>query len=451
MLNKLLESETLVPNKTRLKPSVPSFSKSLITVTSLSLLISGCKLASNALHQAVAPKLHSYNQSSDALKECNFNKLTDIVSNNQNELLKNSELGLTYYFKNSPNESNRYFDKAIDIYRINENKATIALSNIVRKEYQGEGFDKVFLHNYKAINYLMLGDAESAIVEAKNSNLVQQQEKQKLYQFKEKYSKNNQNSHLVSRYDKLFNSVNPQHNPYQNPFAYYISALGYAEDGDYDNALVDIRNAIKFSGDNKILEEKLISYQKREDKPSVELFFDVGQSPLKSQIKLKMDMGNGEQRMAYLPSYKLEISDIEYIKITNSKGEEVARASLLSDINAIKINEFKEKLPAILSILTKEATISLGSKALDKKSKLLATIFKTGSAIYGQNDTSTWSLLPQKILVASFMPKKDEQYKMVIINNNGDTIGEEPLDIKMGKNLKNLYKHYTIRNNKICK
>ncbi|NEW60369.1 hypothetical protein GSY74_03665, partial [Sulfurovum sp. bin170] len=395
--------------------------KKIATTILLMSIFSGCQVASDILHETVAPKVHSYNQSSDALKECNFDKAIDIVSKNQNELLKNSELGLAYYFKNSYQQSNQNFDNAINIYRINENKSTIALSNIVRNEYQGEGFDKVFLHNYKAINYLMLGDSESARVEAKNSNLIQQQEKLKLHKFKESYNKVDKNAHLASRYDLLFNSVNPQHHPYQNPFAYYISALGYAEDGDYDNALVDIRNAIKFgtdgfslaqfgakASDSKILKNKLLAYQNRDTKPTVELFFDVGQSPLKSQVQLKMDMGNGQQRMAYLPSYILEKSDIDYIKIIDSQNKEVARSSLLSDINAIKINEFKEKLPAILSILTKEATISMGSEALDKKSKLLATIFKTGSAIYGQNDVSTWSLLPEKILVISFTPKNKE-------------------------------------------
>ena len=425
--------------------------KSIATTILLAFLLDGCQVASEILHSSIAPKVHSYNQSSNALKECKFDKAITIVSQNQNELLKNSELGLAYYFKNSYNQSNQYFDSAINIYRINENKPTIAISNIVRNEYQGEGFDKVFLHNYKAINYLMLGDAESARVEAKNSNIVQQQEKLKLYNFKKNYNTDNRNAHLVSRYDVLFNSVNPQHHPYQNPFAYYISALGYAEDGDYDNALVDIRNAIKFSSSNQILQSKLLEYEKREKKSTVELFFDVGQSPLKSQVKLKMDMGNGEQRMAYLPSYTLEKSNIDYIKIIDSQNQEVARSLILSDINAIKINEFKEKLPAIFSILTKEATLTIGSEALDEKSKLLATIFKTGSAIYGQNDISTWSLLPEKILVASFVPKEGEKYSMVVVSTSGETLERETLELKKRDKLKNIYGHYTIRDIEICK
>ena len=414
-------------------------------------IFGGCQVASEMLHKSISPQMHNYDKSTDALKVCNINKAISIVSQNQNKLLQNSELGLAHYFKYNYEQSNKAFNRAINEYRINENKASISLSNIIRNEYQGEGFDKVFLHNYKAINYLMLGDAQSARVEAKNSNIIQEEEKLKLYEFTGKYNEKNKNSHLISRYQRLFNSVNAKHHPYQNPFAYYISALAYAEDSDYDNALVDIRKAIKFSTRNSLLESKLLTYENRESKPSVELFFDVGQSPLKSQVRLKMDMGNGEQRMAYLPSYRLAVSDIDHIKIVNIEGKEIAKSSLLSDINAIKVNEFREKLPAMLSLISKEVALSIGTEALDKDSKLLGVIFKTASAIYAQNDISTWSLLPQKILVISFVPKSNESYEILVMDKDNKVITKTELLIRKNKNLKNIYKHFIIRENKICK
>lgn len=101
--------------------------------------------------------------------------------------------------------------------------------------------------------------------------------------------------------------------------------------------------------------------------------------------------------------------------------------------------------------MTKEATISLGSEALDKKSKLLATILKTGSAIYGQNDTSTWSLLPKKILVVSFVFDESESYKMLVISKSGEVVNREPLEVKKAEKLKNIYRHYSIRDGKVCK
>jgi len=109
------------------------YKKTTIAILLIPLLV-GCQRASEILHKTVAPQVHNYDKSSNALKECHFNKAIEIVTQNQNELLKNSELGLTYYFEYNHQKSNQKFDQAIDIYRVNENKPIIALSSIVRNE-----------------------------------------------------------------------------------------------------------------------------------------------------------------------------------------------------------------------------------------------------------------------------------------------------------------------------
>jgi len=239
-------------------------------------------MTSNLLESTIRPKSQNYSKGTMLLNNCDFTGIVELLDNNKNNLLKNSEKGLIYYYQNQSKKSNNYFDVAIDMYRNNENKALFDVSTFLTKEYQGEGYDKVFLHNYKAINYLTLGNAESARVEARNSNISQQKARLELDKLKSK-EKSSTNNYLLSRYEKLFNSIDAKHNPYQNPFAYYISALSYAEDEDYNNALIDIRKALKFTPNSKILKEKLELYTKKKRVDSIELFFDIGQSPLKSR------------------------------------------------------------------------------------------------------------------------------------------------------------------------
>jgi hypothetical protein len=406
-------------------------------------------MASNLLDETIRPKNHSYTKSSKLLDGCQLDKVVELIEGNKNRLLQNSEKGLAYYYQNKSKSSNGYFDIAIDIYRNNENKALFDVSTFLTQEYQGEGYDKVFLHNYKAINYLTLGNAQSARVEAKNSNISQQEARIKLNELKSKET-NSTNRLTLSRYEKLFNSVNAKHNPYQNPFAYYISALSYAEDEDYGNALIDIRKALKFAPNSKVLKDKLKLYSQKKRVDSIELFFDIGQSPLKSKVQLEMKMGNGEKRMATLPTFSLSESNIDHIEIVDNKGILVAKTSLLSDVNAIKINEFKEKLPAMLSLISRELALSVGSEALNGQSKLLAGVVKAGMAIYSQVDTATWSLLPQKILVASFKATKNQSYKMVIYSKDGTILKKYPLGISKKSSTKNIYKHILLRNNRVC-
>lgn len=416
----------------------------------LLFLLSGCREASKVLQETLSPKTDHYPATTKALQACDVNLAIRLLQDNPNKLLKNSELGLGNYFKRNYLQSNSYFDKAISRYRSNENKAIFDLSTFIKKEYQVEGYDKVLLHNYKAINYLLLDKSESARVEARNSNILQQEERNKLNDFKEKYDKNNQNMQLASRYERLFNHVNATHNPYQNPFAYYISALSYAEDNDYDNALIDIKHAITLLPNTKILTQKQMQYRQDKSKKTIELFFDVGQSPLKSQVRMEMDMGNGEKRMTYLPSFILNISNVDHVKIIDSKKQEITRTSLLVDINAIKINAFKEKLPSILYLISKEASTSLISNALSKESQLISTLFKVSSTIYGQNSMSTWSFLPEKILVASFSPKTDEHYSIVVVDKQDNVIETQRLQLASTHKTTNRYEHFTIRNQKIC-
>lgn len=426
-------------------------SKNFLITILLLFLLTACKEASNLLHKTIVNKPQNSKKSILALKACKLNKAMSIVNNeNQNSLLKNSELGLGNYFNNNYIVSNKHLDIAINEYRNNEDKAIFDISTFLKKEYQIEGYDKVLLHNYKAINYLLLGDAEAARVEAKNSNIIQYREREKLNKFKKENSKKNQNTQLYSRYEKLFNHVNAEHNPFQNPFAYYISALAYAEDKDYENALIDIEKAKKFFPNTEVLTRKQKIYENKEDNKSIELFFDIGQAPLKSQVALKLDIGNGETRTAYLPSFHLEISDVDYICIKDNKGNEVARTSLLVDINAIKINAFKEKLPSMLYLISEQVTISLTSSKLNSNSKAVSGLFNAGAVIYGQNSTSTWSFLPQKTLVTSFIPKASEEYSMFVVSKNGETLDKKLLILGKYQKTKNIYRHFNIPINKFC-
>ena len=416
----------------------------------LSLLLLGCQIASELLEKNIHPKTHNYARANTLLENCQFDKVIEILQNSKNELLKNSEEGLVFYYKDEHAQSNAYFDRAIALYRRNEDKALFDISTFLSQEYQGEGYDKVFLHNYKALNYLLLGDAQAGRVEARNSNIIQAQEHLKLKNFVAKHKNSSSNSYLISRYDKLFDSVNPKHNPYQNPFAYYVSALSYAEDKDYGNALIDIRKALSLMPNVSILKEKLKLYSSHTNHPSVELFFDIGKSPLKSQVKVSLDMGNEEKRMAYLPSFSLSQSKVDYVEVIDEKGKMVAKSTLLVDINAIKINEFKEKLPAMLSLLSKELSFSLASEELDKKSQLIAGIFKAGIAIYGQNDKATWSLLPQKILLATFEPLRDVKYRVVVHSSNGEVLDTYPLELLNKHTTNSIYRHFSLRGEEVC-
>ena len=412
--------------------------------------VQGCKTVSAWYDSTIHPKTHAYKE----LKSCKFKDVISVIKDdNKNILLRNSEIGLAHYYNRDYRKSIEFFERAKaaynDEYRIAPNTAW---SNYFLNEYAGESYDKVFIYNYNALNYLLLGDIERARQEAKKSYILQEQERVKARAFKQEYSKKNRNRHLISHYQKLFSSVDIRHNPYQNPFAYYISALANIESDNYGIAMSDINTAQNFLFDKTydLIERKRKEYEDENYKNSVEIFFDIGRGPLKYEKKEMLDIGNGEIRQAYLPTYNITHSQVSFIKILDQNNNEVAISSLLTDINAIKVNEFKEKLPSLLYMLSKETATDFVAFTAEQKSKIVSTILRMSFAMYGKNNTSTWSLLPEKILVASFIPKKDNSYKMQVFSKSGNILDEKVLNISKNNKTKNIYRHFSIREKRIC-
>ncbi|NEW60548.1 hypothetical protein GSY74_04565, partial [Sulfurovum sp. bin170] len=117
-------------------------------------------------------------------------RYADLQKESSDELNYYLNLAGFAYHKEDYKQSNQLFDKAIDKYRYFENKGVISVSrtlsyitasflNDTHLDYEGDGYEKVMMHNYKAINYLMLDDKEGARVEIRNSYQKQMEEKEK--------------------------------------------------------------------------------------------------------------------------------------------------------------------------------------------------------------------------------------------------------------------------------
>ena len=416
-----------------------------LILLSILLNLNGCAFISQQIDEVSNPQPHRY----DAVQVCNINKTIQIINNeNKSRLLKNAEKGLAYYFNKDYERSNEYLDKAIAQYRTYENRAELSLSNAMYQEYQGEKYDKVFMHNYKALNYLMLGKIEKAVAESRMSNHFQDIASRSFQKFKS-VSKRKLDKHLQTKYDIIFSAVEPEHHPFKNPFASYIQALSYAEKKQWTNALSALNTAIRYAPSSSFLQRKRNEYNTRVTMTRAELFFDVGQSPLKEQVELELPMGQNEVRQAYFPSFRIEKSDVEYIRVINSKGQEVARTSLLSDINAIKMNEFKDKVPSLVYMPIKQMAITTGSMVL-KPYPAIRAGFNLITTLLSQYNELTWSLLPQKILVASFIPEKNESYTLEAYSKKGKLFSSK-LSLKKSVRTQNIYKHFIIRDEKLCK
>jgi hypothetical protein len=466
------------------------------------IIFSGCQ------KEPSVPALNSKYET--AYNYCQSKTLYENLTKIQEDSL-NTYLNLALYKMQMRDfdKSNEYFDLAIKKYRFFENKGQISASRMLSYmnatllsdnylDYEGDGYEKVLMHNYKAINYLLQDNPESARVEIMNSYQKQMEEKKKFDEEISEYKKEEikqieveekkpkrkrkYKAYKSTIYDKLkplFYGVASHHMPYQNPFAYYLSALVYEENGEYDEAYIDVKKALSYYPESEVMQNKLVYYAKKAygdnsseymqakerftdiglDDERVEIFFEVGRSPKKEEMKVPVPLGGAMQFVAF-PTFIRDNINIGSIAIEDENGKVVSSASMVSDNDAIVINTFKERVSGIIlrQVLNVGGKTFISNRITDSISN--NNIIAGAAVSFGMSyinymtskaDLRGWNALPAQVyaLSLSFESLKLNKKNIVLRSHDGTLINKYPLEFK-NKNLKNKYISYNVQNGKIC-
>jgi hypothetical protein len=117
-------------------------------------------------------------------------------------------------------EAYRYVDDLQKNY-VNEGLALLTNPNMV--PYKGEGYELLYIHYFKAFNFLRLNDKEAALVECKRMDIV-------LNQLESKWKSDNKFK--------------------RDAFIHLLMGLIYDVNGDYNNAFIAYRNSYEIYSDD---------------------------------------------------------------------------------------------------------------------------------------------------------------------------------------------------------
>lgn len=149
------------------------------------------------------------------------------VYGGRNRLLYHLDRGMLLHVSGEYAASNAAFEVAKrigeDLYATRLGNAGLSLMvNDYALDYAGENFERTLIHLFSALNYRMLGDRESALVEVRQ----------------------------MGDYLRKLQVDSPNDNVYQeDAFARYLSALLYEGQGELDSAFVDFKKAAKAYSD----------------------------------------------------------------------------------------------------------------------------------------------------------------------------------------------------------
>ena len=226
-------------------------------------------------------------------------------------------------------ESKLDFEAAIERYAALDDRAKISVSEIGGQSlallandtaipYEGEEYERIFVYNYQALNYLFLGQLEAALVEvrrAANEQKYAMDRRDKKIAAAEAESRQNSQVKVdqASDFQMQLSGMDPivgrVKNSFQNAYTFYVSGVIYEMAGQANDAYIDYKKALEIFPDNPVLKADVLRLAKtlgmREDLAALKgraielaplsaksgqghlvILFEQGFAPQKSPVQL---------------------------------------------------------------------------------------------------------------------------------------------------------------------
>jgi len=313
-------------------------------------------------------------------------------------------------------ESNKAFLRAEDLTEVKDyhSVSRIAGSLLLNEgmnQYKGDDFEKVLINGMLAINYLMLGQLDEAQVETRKLN-------DKLYKYRFEGKKNYQ----------------------QNPFAFYLSALIWEANRNWDSAYIDFKKAYDLGSPMEYLKEDLIraGMAARRDEDVAKWrrdFAGIKPADLKNngEIILIYQQGWGPSKKPHpsfpripklYPNYSRTVR--ARVEVENGPMELTQRAV---DVSNVAIQQLDEQYAGLIAMRAAGiATKAVVADQIRQKNQLLGDLAWIASNIADQADLRQWLSLPASFQIAKLRLKPGKYRVRVVGLDGADRPTEEMMD-----------------------
>ena len=437
-----------------------------LSVVSAALLLGGC--ASSSIFTSYPSQIQPIKQQVQAKQYKLAQTALDSHREDADKILYMMERGRISQLANDRQSSIEDFKLVIEAMEANEDKAVISLSDTAAQgsallsndnaiPYAGDGHERVFVHQYQAMNYLFSNDLAAARVEVKRANIEQQaalhEHESELVEAEEKgreYAEDNKS--FMDAFSAMAAVAGKVKNSFQNAYTFYVSGVLYEILGNPNDAYIDYKKALEIFPDNIYVQKDVLrlskqldmkddyaAYKKRysfelkkpgKDEGEIVILFEHGYAPVKTEVMVGVFTGKQIQKVAF-PTYAMQWQDPSSLTVSIDGGAEIGTTSPIVYVQAMAAKALQEKLPAmltrqILRVVAKKEMAEQAGKA-SPWAKLGADIFNLVSE---NADRRSWLTLPNDAqLLRSSLPKGEYQLKL----NNGKAAGLMTVNIEPGK------------------
>ena len=316
-------------------------------------------------------------------------------------------------------------------------------------DYQGVGFERVLILNYKSIAYLLQGERKAYNVTRRAIDLQNLEKKkfdEKIRQAKkelrEEKKKHKSEGVKVQGLDDLLErqyKANERKalsvpSAFVNPFGFYVAGMvqeldSYEDPSLRDNARIAYKKALELNPKSRVI--KLAIRQLKKPPPRkrrlVHVIVGDGFAPEKKLLKFDLTLGRGLPTEIELPIYEPVPNKVHHVEVQTTKGRRWARLSEVADITALALRHEKDAGPLVkLRMMTTVVRNLIEDNAWNQAAQRTGLFGGVVLAVKKERDKMahpdlrSWSLLPSRLLAARFyVPKSVNRLKIVSYDKRG--------------------------------
>lgn len=328
----------------------------------------------------------------------------------KDRLLLYLEKGTVYHFAGRYKESFASFE---DAERSIENNYTKSIARGIQSflvndnilVYDGEDYEDVYVNTFKALNFIHMNDLEASLIEARRMS----------YKIENLNIKHNGLSSALSsastQKSKAISFEPGKAEIQSSPLAHYLSTILYTKSGQEDNARIEYDRFKDALINQQVIANKALgkSVNPLDSITNPHSFNTLvvafsGRSPQKIQSDTRMYFEEADLYIKLsLPKLKMNPSQVQQVRVTNSKGE-VTYLPLIEQMDQVAKEIYKIKEPIIYArTFVRVAAKIIAGKAAERKAEkdnneLLAGAFnlltKVGTELTEKADTRSWQTMP---------------------------------------------------------
>ncbi|MBN2041384.1 MAG: hypothetical protein JW864_15190 [Spirochaetes bacterium] len=420
-------------------------------------------------------------------------KLLPYVNNeDNNQLIFLMECGMMLHAAGEYEKSNKILmgaAKLADNIAVSISKQTAALLlNETKTNYKGEDFERVLIHMYIGINFLMLNDADSARVSFKKVNDLLRDIN---VTTGKSYKQNLMAKYLTAIAFELSAQLDNDDN--DREFAY----IEYKQINNLDPGLqlvyADLQRLSKDLGDNEDYDKWVQKYGQQDNSPvnagELVVIFQAGQGAIKvsrghllNDVKMKNGINVSVRKIPVkagvtvagvfialkiaehpIPQFRKRSNKIDHLVI-NVNGRDIAKTILLEDVENTAVKNMQDnysrmyaKVAAgIAAKAVASLAVGVGAKKIAEQSKKLGGVAGligviagagTGTALASQikPDLRNWHTLPANLQIGRVFLRPGK-YDIVVkyMGKNGQIYKTDKESIEIKKDRKTFLNYRSL-------